>query len=136
MVAASRCCSRCSGMSAVRTVEPDGEPEQLTRARLSTVAGKIRVATLPKHMACLLVGTDGNPPVVGQIDRRHATLAQLTLYGVAAFEGCVQTSDWIRHRVRPESERNDAPILCCVRRIRTRWTVPRIFFCWEIVPAP
>ena len=42
MMAASRRCSRCSGMSAVRTVEPDGEPEQLTRVRPSTVAGKIR----------------------------------------------------------------------------------------------
>ena len=26
--------------------------------------------------------------VVGQVDRRHAALAQLTLDGVAAFEGC------------------------------------------------
>ena len=34
--------SRWSGMSAVRTVEPDEGPEQLARVRLSTVAGKIR----------------------------------------------------------------------------------------------
>jgi len=39
-------------MSAVRTVEPDEDPEQLARARLNTVTGKIRVAALPKHMAC------------------------------------------------------------------------------------
>jgi hypothetical protein len=43
-------------MSAVRTVEPVEEPEQLARARLNAVAGKIRVAALPKHMACPLVG--------------------------------------------------------------------------------
>ena len=35
--------------------------------------------------------------VLGQIDSRHSPLAEFTLDGVAAFEGCVQTSDWIGH---------------------------------------
>ena len=35
--------------------------------------------------------------VVGQVDRRHSALTKLTLDGVAAFEGCVQTSDGIGH---------------------------------------
>ena len=43
-------------MSAVSTVEPDGGPEQLTRVRPSTVAGKIRGAARPKVMASPPVG--------------------------------------------------------------------------------
>ncbi len=35
--------------------------------------------------------------VIGQVDRGHAALTQLTLDGVAAFEGCVQAGDGIGH---------------------------------------
>ena len=35
--------------------------------------------------------------VIGQIDRRHTALAQLTLDGVATFQGCVQADDGIGH---------------------------------------
>ena len=34
---------------------------------------------------------------------RHAALTKLTLYGVAAFEGCVQAGDWIGLRSTSES---------------------------------
>ena len=37
------------------------------------------------------------PEVVGQKDRRHAALAELTLDGVAAFEGGVEAGDGIGH---------------------------------------
>ena len=33
--------------------------------------------------------------VVGQVDRRHAALAQFTLDAVAAFEGCVEAGGGI-----------------------------------------
>ena len=36
--------------------------------------------------------------VVGQVYRGHAALTKLTLYGIAAFEGCVQAGDRVGHR--------------------------------------
>ena len=47
--------------------------------------------------------------VVGQVDRRHTTLTQFTLDGVAAFEGCVQASDGIRHGHTPGSDQGQHP---------------------------
>ncbi len=35
--------------------------------------------------------------IIGQVDRGHAALTKLTLDGVAAFEGRVQSGDGIRH---------------------------------------
>ena len=37
--------------------------------------------------------------VLGEIDRRHATFTQLTLDGVAAFQGAVQASDGVGHQL-------------------------------------
>ena len=47
--------------------------------------------------------------VIGQIDRRHAALTEFTLDGVAAFEGCVQTSDGIGHGHTPGSDQDQHP---------------------------
>ncbi len=38
--------------------------------------------------------------VVSEINGRHAALTQLTLDGVAAFQGCVQAGDGIAHAMQ------------------------------------
>ena len=49
-------------------------------------------------------GTEGDPLVIRQVDGGHAALAWLTLDGVAAFKGRVQTSDGIGHVRTPGSD--------------------------------
>ena len=44
------------------------------------------------------------PHIFSQIDRRHPAFAQLTLDGVAAFEGGVQASNGIGHGRTPGSD--------------------------------
>ena len=82
---------------------------------------------LERHLALVL-------EVIGQVDRRHPAFAKLTLDGIAAFEGCVQASDGIGHRVRPRSRRNDAPIIWCGGRLRTYPIRAHLSTLWGGIP--
>ena len=47
--------------------------------------------------------------VRGQVDRGHPDLAQLTVDAVAAFKGCVQARDGIRHGPQDVEEVREGP---------------------------
>ena len=64
--------------------------------------GQLRLQDFERDLTLVL-------EVVGEIDRGHAALAELSLDGVAAFEGCVETSNWIGHRRTPGSDRGQHP---------------------------
>ena len=51
---------------------------------------QLRLEDLEGHLAFVL-------DVLGQVDRGHAALTELTLDHVAAVEGCVETGDGIGH---------------------------------------
>ena len=68
---------------------------------------QIRLQDLEGHLPVVL-------EVIGQVDRGHAALTELTLDGVAAFEGCVQASDWIGHGGQKASNgRRTARVVSC-----------------------
>ena len=51
--------------------------------------------------------------VLGQINRGHPALTQLTLDGVAALEGCIQTRDRIGHGTL--QDQTEVNVICTSR---------------------
>ena len=77
-------------------------PDLAQEAFNAQLVAHLRVQDLQRDLAFVL-------EIVGQVDRRHPALAQLTLDGVAAFEGGVQAGDGIRHGRTPRSDRGQHP---------------------------